>query len=678
MSNRDGDYEIPRKKKTRKVRPDGADISSLNHISGADGTSETLKKGKGNPSKAVKKRPQSDGPKKPQADGPKRPQSDGSKKPQSGGSPAGDSIERRKNRDKAADRADGSGKKKVQGEKSSSAEGQKRRRKGEALEDPAKQRKSEDLADKPAKRRKSKDLNDTPSKQTQSGVRGEASKDYSEESQDRIGRRKRRGENWMEDNDDYKEDKMEKNSKKKKGAKIALIALGSIIGLLVLVYAGFAVYFSSHFLFFTEINGTDFSFKDVEQVEDYMKKQVSDYTLTLEESDGGKEQISGNDISIEYIAGEQLEKIMEDQDNLLWPKSIWEHPKIESKIGVKYDEAALAGVVANLKCKNPENQTPPVDARPEFQEGQFGVVPEVVGTQINTEVFNAKIAEAINGFQPTLNLSEAGCYVMPRFVSDSPEVLAAKDAMNSYLRANITYDFNPNTEVVDASVISQWVRVDGDMNVTFDEGQVRAYVQSLADKYNTKGRPRSFTTATGNVVTVEGGSYGWLIDQEAEYNALIANIQNGETVTREANYASRAASHGGSDVGSTYAEVDLSAQHIYFIQNGQVVLQSGCVTGNPNKGNATPQGVYSLAYKALDQTLRGTKKPDGTYEYETPVKYWMPFNGGIGFHDATWQPAFGGNLYQTRGSHGCVNLPYDIAGQLYNLISAGVPVVCHY
>ena len=267
---------------------------------------------------------------------------------------------------------------------------------------------------------------------------------------------------------------------------------------------------------------------------------------------------------------------------------------------------------------------------------------------------------------------------MPRFKSDSPEVLAAKDAMNSYLRANITYDFNPNTEVVDASVISQWVRVDGDMNVTFDEAQVRAYVQSLADKYNTKGRPRSFTTATGNVVTVEGGSYGWLIDQEAEYNALIANIQNGETVTREANYASRAASHAGNDVGGTYAEVDLSAQHIYFIQNGQVVLQSPCVTGNPNKGNATPQGVYTLAYKALDQTLRGTKRPDGTYEYETPVKYWMPFNGGIGFHDATWQSAFGGSRYQTHGSHGCVNLPYDVAAQLYNLISAGVPVVCHY
>lgn len=489
---------------------------------------------------------------------------------------------------------------------------------------------------------------------------------------------------WDGDEEDEMEKKgtgrkrRKKGKKNKKSWKIAAIVFGSVLGVLVLAYVGIAMYFDSHFLFFTKINGMDFSMKDIKQVEEYMEKQVSDYTLTLEKSGGEQEKINGNDIGIKYVSGKQLKKLMEEQDNFLWIKSLWEHPEIEAEMGVEYDEAALGGVVSNLACMNPENQTASVDAYPAFQEGQFVVVPEVVGTQLNMEVFNAKIAEAINGFQPTLNLSEAECYLKPRFVSDSPEVVAAKDAMNSYLGANITYDFNPNTEVVDASVISQWVRADGEMNVTFDEGAVRAFVQSLADKYDTKGKPRSFTTATGNVVTVEGGSYGWKIDQEAEYNALIANIQNAETVTREANYASRGASHSGNDVGSTYAEVDLSAQQMYFIQNGQVVLQSGVVTGNPNKGNATPQGVYSLAWKALDQVLRGTRQPDGTYEYETPVKYWMPFNGGIGFHDATWQSSFGGNRYQTHGSHGCVNLPYNIAGQLYQLISAGTPVVCHY
>lgn len=480
------------------------------------------------------------------------------------------------------------------------------------------------------------------------------------------------------EDDDMEETDIVKAAKKKKRKKTAAIVAGSIIGVLVLIYVGFAIFFSSHFMFFTKINGTDFSLKSVSQVEAYMKQQVADYVLTLKESDGGSEKISGSDISLMYVPGEQLEKLAKKQNNFLWITSLWNHPKISSEIGVEYDKDALAKITEGLECLKPENQTVSVDAHPEFQNDKFVVVPEVVGTQIDTEKFNEAVTKAINGFKPTLDLFKTGCYILPRFVSDSQEVVAATDAMNSYLGANVTYDFNPATEVVDASVISQWVTVDADMNVTFNEEAVRAFIQSLADKYDTKGKPRTFTTATGNTVNVTGGSYGWKIDQEAEYNALIANIQNAETVTREPNYASRAASHEGNDVGSTYAEVDLSNQMMYFVQNGQVVLQSGIVTGNPNKGNGTPQGVYSLAYKALDQVLRGTKKPDGTYEYETPVKFWMPFNGGIGFHDATWQSSFGGSRYQTNGSHGCVNLPYDVAAQLYNLITAGTPVVCHY
>ncbi|MGF0032982.1 L,D-transpeptidase family protein [Bariatricus sp. SGI.154] len=480
--------------------------------------------------------------------------------------------------------------------------------------------------------------------------------------------------------EDMDERKGRKGRRKKggKGKKTAAIVIGSVLGVLLLVYVGLAVFFNSHFMFYTKINDTDFSLKSVSQVENYMKQQVADYVLTMEESDGGQEKINGSDISLEYVEGDQLEKLVKKQNNFLWITSLWDHPEIEAEVGVKYAEAALADIIAKLDCMKEENQVASVDAHPEFQDGQFVVVPEVVGTQINTEVFNKKVAEAINGFQQELNLLDSGCYILPRFVSDSQEVVAATDAMNSYLGANVTYDFNPYTEVVDAAAISQWVKVDADMNVTFDEGAVRAYVASLAEKYDTKGKTRTFTSANGNAVTIEGGSYGWRIDQEAEYNALIANIQNAETVTREPNYSSRAASHEGNDVGGTYAEVDLSNQQMYFIQNGQVVLQSGVVTGNPNRGNATPQGVYSLAYKAKDQVLRGTKKPDGTYEYETPVKYWMPFNGGIGFHDANWQSSFGGSRYQTNGSHGCVNLPPSVAAQLYDLISAGTPVVCHF
>ena len=481
-----------------------------------------------------------------------------------------------------------------------------------------------------------------------------------------------------EDDEEEEETEAEKAYRKHKFRKKLAIVLGSIFGVLAVVYLGFAFFFSSHFMFFTTINGTDVTLKSVSQVEEYMRQQVADYTLTLEESDGDTEEISGSDISLEYVPGAELEKLVKGQKNFLWLKALWDHPELEAKVGVKYDEDALARQIEGLACMDPENQVKSVNAHPEFKETQFEIVTEVVGTQINTEVFNEAIRTSIDGFQHTMDLSETGSYIQPAFVEDSPEVIEANKEMNEYLKAKITYDFDPETEVVDASVISQWVKVNDKMEVTFDKKAVKKYIGELADKYDTKGKSRKFTTATGNTVTVEGGAYGWKINQDEEYKALTENIKKGETVTREPKYSSRAASHGAIDIGNTYAEVDLTNQRAYFIKNGKVVLDSPVVTGNPNKGNATPQGTDSLTYKTRNAVLRGDRLPDGSYSYESPVKYWMPFNGGIGFHDASWQSAFGGTRYKTHGSHGCINMPTDQAAKMYELISDGTPVVVHY
>ena len=79
-----------------------------------------------------------------------------------------------------------------------------------------------------------------------------------------------------------------------------------------------------------------------------------------------------------------------------------------------------------------------------------------------------------------------------------------------------------------------------------------------------------------------------------------------------------------------------------------------------------------------NKVLRGNLRPDGTREYETPVKYWMRVTySGVGFHDATWQSSFGGNVYTYRGSHGCINMPLDQAASLYGMLSMGTPVIIH-
>lgn len=481
-----------------------------------------------------------------------------------------------------------------------------------------------------------------------------------------------------EDVEDDEETKAQKALRRHKRRKTAAIVFASIVAVLAAAYFGMAFFFESHFMPFTTINGTDFSMKSVAQVEDYMKQQVADYEITLEESDGGSETITGESIGLKYVAGEELKELVQAQEKFLWVKSLWENPELTAPIGVEYDEEAFEKQIDQLECMDKENQVKSENARPEFKETEFVIVPEVIGTEIDREIFAAALSEAVNGFQPSMNLSEKGCYVLPKYVSDSEEVIKARDSMNKYLKATITYDVSPETEVVDASVISKWVKVNSKMKVTFSKKAVKKYIKSLAEKYDTLGNSRQFTTAKGNTVKVTGGYYGWKIDQDAEYKALISDIKKGKAVEREPKYSVRAKSHGASDIGDTYAEVDLTNQHMYFTKNGKVVLDSPIVTGNPNRGNATPAGTYSLTYKTRNAVLRGAKKPDGTYEYESPVAYWMPFNGGIGFHDATWQSSFGGERYKTNGSHGCVNMPKDKAAKLYELLPEKCPVICYH
>ena len=209
-----------------------------------------------------------------------------------------------------------------------------------------------------------------------------------------------------------------------------------------------------------------------------------------------------------------------------------------------------------------------------------------------------------------------------------------------------------------------------------DRSRAAAWVAEMAAEFDTAGTARTFHTAGGTDVTLTG-PYGWKVDQEAETDALIAAIQAGESVTREPVWSSAAASHDGNDYGNTYVEVDMGNQHVYFFQDGQLVWDAPCVTGNLSKHYDTPEGIYGLYYKQQDKVLRGAKRADGTYEYESPVKYWMPFNGGIGLHDADWRSSFGGTIYKTNGSHGCVNLPPSKTKELYDYLYKNVPVICH-
>ena len=102
------------------------------------------------------------------------------------------------------------------------------------------------------------------------------------------------------------------------------------------------------------------------------------------------------------------------------------------------------------------------------------------------------------------------------------------------------------------------------------------------------------------------------------------------------------------------------------------MFETDFVSGNINNpGCVTPAGIFGLTYKTTNAVLRGA-------DYETPVNYWMPFYGNFGMHDATWRSSFGGDIFLTNGSHGCLNLPLDAAAVIYGYVSEGSPIICYY
>lgn len=125
----------------------------------------------------------------------------------------------------------------------------------------------------------------------------------------------------------------------------------------------------------------------------------------------------------------------------------------------------------------------------------------------------------------------------------------------------------------------------------------------------------------------------------------------------------------------TYVYVSIPDQHLTYFVDGKAKMDCPVVTGNIN-GHSTPKGTFRLNYKSRNITLKGTE--DNGDKYESFVNYWMAFIGAsYGLHDATWRSNFGGDIYKYGGSHGCVNMPYKSAAELYEMIEPGDPVLIY-
>ena len=465
-----------------------------------------------------------------------------------------------------------------------------------------------------------------------------------------------------------------KKSKKWIGIVAALIAV------VLLAYGGVAIYYQSHFLNHTYVNNTDCSNLTVAQVAAIMDQQSQQYSLRIlgRDENGVQEEVgtlTAPEIGMYWVDTQgTAQELLSRQNEFLWIEMLWTTEHYNVVQGVSYDENKLQEQLAQLPALQKKNMIQPEDAYiSEYSEKtkSYEIVPETIGTQLNTNLVESAVATAVMLGADAVDLEEQGCYETAKVTAEDTTLVKACDTMNKWVSTRITYDWNGNKVVVDGDIIHEWIQPD-DGNPQLDEEAIKEFVAEQAKEYDTYGKKRKFTTVQGIELTLPSGAYGWKTDREAETEELIAAVKKGETTDKEPVYSSKGAQKGSNDIGNSYVEIDLTNQHLYLFKDGNIVLETDFVSGNMSKpGCVTPPGVFGLTYKTKNAVLRGA-------DYQTPVNYWMPFNGNVGMHDATWRRSFGGTIYLTSGSHGCVNLPLNMAASIYEYVSTGFPIICYY
>ena len=466
------------------------------------------------------------------------------------------------------------------------------------------------------------------------------------------------------------------SSKAKPKMPVKLIVVQIVFIVIILASYFFAAsYYNTHFLGNTYINDIDFSNCTVSEALRKLNLNENSQTFKIIGKDGNVETVKCKDFEYKTSAKEELETILGEQSNYSWFKSISLFGGKENSyyldLEISYDEKALESVISELGCVTNGTQESQ-NATIEYGENGYFIQEETIGNIVEVNKLTDAVKKCLKNGEMQLYLEDNNCYKLPSVTKDNPNLQTSLSKIKLLENVTITYDFKDRTEVLDKNKIKGWIKLDNNGEITLNHEAVSLFVSQLAYKYDTYLTDREFTTTDGRKITVGGGIYGWQIDKEKETEALENLILSGTSETRQPIYYIEGFERAENDIGNTYIEVDLSTQHLWYYKNGELFLETDVVTGYPYNGHSTPTGVFCIWSREKDRFLVGET-------YNTHVDFWMPINwDGVGLHDAWWQTAFGGEVYKTaNGSHGCINLPFNIAESIYNNASVGTPVVVY-
>ena len=461
---------------------------------------------------------------------------------------------------------------------------------------------------------------------------------------------------------------------------IAVLGIGFLLASL---YLGIAFYYRKGFSFGTTVNGLNLSGMSMEEAEAVLLAHDSYQQIEVVDKNNETYTIALSDIGYNENYSMDLDKIKTEYSPLRWGKNFIGEKDHVIEGTPTFDPVLLEQVLLQAPFMSEDklyNVSNTIDI---VRTGANGYqIQDMTKDLIHKDKAVMLVEDGIAKKLSSVNLQEGDCYESISVPTKEKDIKDLFEKIEKFQNFTLTYQVAGKKELIDSSVTSEWITLaedgsfaqDENGDLILNEAAVRDYVASLAEKYNTKGTDRTFMSTSGKEIhfTQNQVLYGTTIDQNAETKLLIEEFKSGETgIEREPKYISKAYVDTEDGIGNTYIEINLTEQHLYFYKDGVVALESDFVSGNMRAGMGTPQLYAYVRNKAKNVTLRGPG-------YESFVYYWMGIWQGYGMHDATWRGKFGGEIYKTSGSHGCINLPLNFIKEFYEEVEVGMPLIMFY
>lgn len=462
------------------------------------------------------------------------------------------------------------------------------------------------------------------------------------------------------------------------------------LGLLGGLYVAVAKYYQNGFMLNTWINGIYCTGHSVEEVNETLlaNTKVEDTFMVVGYNGVGEDceiiswALDYDEISRKLDYEESLHEFLQEQSPWKWLFTLKQSRIQDLQPVISCDENALENWFNDVSAVSETEEEYRVLYQPE--RGYYLL--DGLHNRLDKKKAYQIIKEAILSGENQVNLVETECYYDVPLNAKQEETAVIWAKLNHFQTSGPVYDFKSEQLQISAADMTGFIEISNvdDMPFWDDKGapliskeKVETWIKQLAEEYDTYERNWTFESTRGDVVDVKGVTYGTKMDQkkEAEWlHAYIKRVAAEEEITTDVRipeYTKGSYDCSGKEIGDTYVEVDMGTQKLYYYVDGELKLETDVVTGNMRRRMDTPEGLNYVYSKQKNRVLRGPG-------YATPVKFWMPVKGAIGIHDATWRDEFGGEIYKTSGSHGCVNIPVDVAAELYDMIEIGTPVVMFY